>query len=82
MEEIDFTFVAIEKNGSGTLTRSYQLNSKQALKEAWKEFSDEADELFGSWRYEIHPEEEITKEVEEWFADLDLDVEDGFSGIF
>lgn len=84
MEKEEFTFVAIEKNGSGTFTRTHEVGSSEDVKNAWQEFKEEAEALFGSFRYEIHPEEleNIPSEVEKWFSDNNLEIDNTFSGIF
>jgi len=73
-----FTFVASEKNGSGSYTESYQVNSKDGLKQFWESFSQRCDKIFGRWFYQVLEEdgEEISDEVRLWFSELEIEIEE------
>lgn len=71
-----FTFIVIEKNGSGSHTESWVANSKDGLKEFWDELSEKMDKIMQGWRYEVEVEEgKITPEIQSWFDELEIEVD-------
>lgn len=72
-----FTFIAIEKNGSGTSVESFEPESKEDLKEYWEDFSIRMDTLYGLWWYEIQEEDggEVPAEIQSWFDELELEID-------
>ena len=81
---MEFTFIANEKNGSGTYTESFEPWSKDSLQDYWIGFSAKMNCLygltgFGTWRYEIIKEVDgdvIPDDVRLWFEELGLEIPD------
>lgn len=78
-----FTFVIIEKNGSGTYAETCIPNSKKELEEFDKDLTEKMNGIFGvrGWKLAeiLHDDEvNIQIEVKKWFDELDLEIDDKF----